>query len=521
MEQITKKIDITPHKSLMPKIGRAGYSVSEAISELIDNSIDAKYEDRLLHIRIILKSDYIAVLDDGKGMDEETAAKAIKLAYSEKKNQLGEFGLGLKTSCQSLGKKFTLTTTQEDSNEEYKIIFDEDEWMKNGDWTNHLMEIKKGGDKKISFTNILIEKLRIKFYPNLVTNIKEDLSLRFAPFIQNNEIKIFVNNSVCEPYSFELTEEDKENFEFTLSNGEKIYGWRGLLKNPGGAGNKGFYGFNTFRRGRLITYYDKIGFNPHPEVRRVVGELHMDNVPVTHNKREWIKESNDYVLAEESMKKFMKPFLAKARNYETTSVIDSKLTEKMDVQLDIIAKAIKNTPELNVYATPNVIESKKTKFPVEIEKRERNDESVIQEYKEPEENRERNPKKTHLKRRYLLTINGKKFKFTHEFRDLQDTETMKQVAVSEEKGIEVFTNISFPAFIATKDRIFYATLNISEAIAEIMIKEKSESLEKINELRNLILRKTGEIMRGLEEEKKLEKIEVKIKDKRDKIKELL
>ena len=30
-----REIDITPHKSLMPKIGRAGYSVSEAIAELI------------------------------------------------------------------------------------------------------------------------------------------------------------------------------------------------------------------------------------------------------------------------------------------------------------------------------------------------------------------------------------------------------------------------------------------------------------------------------------------------------
>lgn len=516
-----KEIDITPHKSLMPKIGRAGYSVSEAIAELIDNSLDARYDNKLLHVRVILNSEYIAVIDDGKGMDEDTAANALKLAYSEKKNQLGEFGLGLKTACQSLGKRFTVTTKTKNAEEEYIIQFDEEEWIKNGDWKKHPMKIRKTKKENESGTTVLIEKLIIKFYPNLVTNIKDDLSLRFAPFICNNELKLMVNNLLCEPYSFELTEEGEEKFEIPLPNGDKIWGWRGLLKNPGGAGNKGFYGFNTFRRGRLITYYDKIGFNPHPEVRRIVGELHLDNVPVTHNKREWIKESSEYIMVREQMEKFMKPFLAKARKYETSSVIDSKLTEKMDVQIEIIAKAIKNTPELKAYAIPNVSELSKEKVETEIEKREKSEEPIIQEYSEPEDQKIRTPKKTHFKRRYILTINGKKFKFTHEFKDLQDSETLRQVVVSDEKGIEVFTNTSFPAFLATKDQIFYATFNIAESIAEVMISEKKESPERIFNLRNLILQKTGEIMRGLEEEAKLVKIEERIQEKKEKLKEIL
>ena len=37
-------IDITPHRSIMCKISQTGYSVQEAISELIDNSIDARLE---------------------------------------------------------------------------------------------------------------------------------------------------------------------------------------------------------------------------------------------------------------------------------------------------------------------------------------------------------------------------------------------------------------------------------------------------------------------------------------------
>lgn len=511
-----KHIDITPHKSLMPKIGQAGYSVSQAISELIDNSLDARYDDETLNVQVILKKEFIEVTDDGRGMDENTAEKALKLAYSEKKNQLGEFGLGLKTACQSLGKKFIVSTTQKNQNEEYVIEFDEDDWMKSGDWKKHIMKIRMTKEKK-SGTSVIIEKLKIKFYPNLVTNIKEDLSMRFAPYISNGELKLMVNSIACASKEMELTEEGKELFEFKLSNGSTIKGWRGLLR----VGSvKGYFGFNTFRRGRLITQYDKIGFNPHPEARRIVGEMHMDDLPVTHNKREWIREAHEYIEMEEKMRSFMKSFVIKARNYEGSTMVDSKLKEKMDVQEEIIARAIRETPELKAYATPNTPTQKSPAGLTnrEIERRDKPEISIIQEYHEPETTKDRTPKKTHIKKRYVLTINGKKFRFTHEFKDLEDKEMLKQTFVSEEKGIEIFTNVSFPAFLATKDTLFYATFNIAEGLAEIMIKEKGESFERIPVLRDRILQKTGEIMRQVDQENKLlrekELIEKKLQERK-------
>ena len=41
----TEHIDITPDKSIFHKIGEANYSISDAIAELVDNSIDAAGED--------------------------------------------------------------------------------------------------------------------------------------------------------------------------------------------------------------------------------------------------------------------------------------------------------------------------------------------------------------------------------------------------------------------------------------------------------------------------------------------
>src|SRR3989338_453248 len=122
-----KEIDITPDKSLMPKIGQTGYSISQAFSELIDNAVDARFSDKILTIHVTMNPDYIEIVDDGKGMNEEQASRCLKLAYSEKKNQLGEFGLGLKTAAQSLGKTFSVITTPLNDFNSYILRFDEAE----------------------------------------------------------------------------------------------------------------------------------------------------------------------------------------------------------------------------------------------------------------------------------------------------------------------------------------------------------------------------------------------------------
>ena len=99
----------------MPKIGQAGYSISQAIAELVDNSIDAREDGKTLTVEIFFDSDkgIVEVSDDGVGMDEQTAANSMKLAHSAKKNKLGEFGLGLKTAATSLGKNFQIIAVGE------------------------------------------------------------------------------------------------------------------------------------------------------------------------------------------------------------------------------------------------------------------------------------------------------------------------------------------------------------------------------------------------------------------------
>ena len=72
-------IDITPHRSIMCKISQTGYSVQEAISELIDNSIDARLEDEKIVIKVEIDQDHISIIDTGRGMSKSAAKASIRL----------------------------------------------------------------------------------------------------------------------------------------------------------------------------------------------------------------------------------------------------------------------------------------------------------------------------------------------------------------------------------------------------------------------------------------------------------
>ena len=292
-----------------------------------------------------------------------------------------------------------------------------------------------------------------------------------------------------------------------LKSGNKITGWRGLLKK-GYSGNKGEYGFRVFRRGRLISQFAKIGFSPHPEARQIVGELHLDHVPVTHNKREFIEESPLYqeVIEENGIFwDFMRSLVKEARTSMRKTKIGQDVIDRMEEQKENIMKAIKRIPELKEYAFPDLREKiKGTKennegmAVLEIEKRDPREMVTIEEQPAKQNEKTRNGKKTHPRKTYSITINGKKFKLEHSFVDLKTEDVLKDKDVDKDSGIHVFTNISFPAFANTKDPIFYGVWHVAEAVAEVMVDENGSPATDVIKIRDLILKKSAEITQELD-----------------------
>jgi hypothetical protein len=489
----TKIVDITPDTSLFPKLGFAGYNAPQALAELVDNAIDEKLTGKPLTISIKVSKENIVVADNAMGMDETGVIEAMTLARSRKRNKLGEFGLGLKTACLSLGEVFELRTSRCDTDKEYRVSFDEAEWnrLRRG-WNLPLHEYDAQADDH--YTVVTVARLKT-FYPGMANYIRADFQKRFAPFIANDDVKILVNKTPCASERPELVDGSRQEFNIALRSGHSVHGWSGLLKQ---GSNKGLYGFTTYRRGRMITAFDKIAIGIHPTISRIVGEIHMDHVSVTTAKREFEKESREYIEAEAALKEEFKGVIRLARQKAGEEKVTKDVTSRLDLWLDRIAEAI-NSEEFHNYTVRikgTVLrrdDSASESGEVEVEKRRKPSQPAASQ-QESKTLRTRTPQKTHKRRRHVVRLKGKNVRFEHQFAALGQEASWKNWKYDPGKLIEIYTNTEFPAFHASKDKAFYAVMTIAESISEVLVQQAEEDAANIDEVKELILRKTATLM---------------------------
>ena len=106
--------------SLVHSLRAFGYELNTAIADLIDNSITAG--SKRIDIRIEWSKDQprISITDDGRGMNRKVLVEALKLGAigpnaQRADNDLGRFGLGLKTASFSQAKRLTVATKTRNS----------------------------------------------------------------------------------------------------------------------------------------------------------------------------------------------------------------------------------------------------------------------------------------------------------------------------------------------------------------------------------------------------------------------
>ena len=496
MESI-EKINITPDKSIFPKLGQTGYSIAEAMAELVDNAIDARPVSGIVKISITIdpRKEFISVEDNGGGMDKKTAARSIVLGLSEKKDKLGQFGLGLKTASMSLGRKFTVETTQKGAKEEYRLVFDEDEFLKKGNWSEFDLHIKRGTEIDRSGTKILIEKLRVSFPANLTTYIRKQLRERFSPFLLNKEVQIKLNGQLLDAERTKVVSGTKKNFSIDLTNGEKIKGWTGILE----IGSQEKSGFNLYRRGRLIRAHEKLGYQYHPSKMWVVGEVQLDCISVTHNKREFITTDPIYIEFLEKFQEKIKPVLQEAQQRQRDKKIQDLTQEVTETLKDNIVKAIGGIDDFQELAFPTTeLPTKRTKKGgtlLEKEKRARKTNIVeIKETKDTTKSKNRTARKTQRKKARYITIAGTKYKFDYEWQELEDKVPKVSYTDKDHGIIRVILNSRFPTLNIVKDQTFYIVLYVTEGIVEEFLRQNSRPLDRVIELRDKTLGKLAEII---------------------------
>ena len=120
-------IEVKPSDNLFKELGNNTYSYLDLLSELIDNSIAARFSNKILNIIItigktnnnILK--YIEIRDDAKGISLERLGDAISPGAIQSDDSLNEHGLGMKQAIASLGELDFLITKTKSSDKALKI----------------------------------------------------------------------------------------------------------------------------------------------------------------------------------------------------------------------------------------------------------------------------------------------------------------------------------------------------------------------------------------------------------------
>lgn len=121
---------------LMESTRSIGYTFESALADVIDNSISSKSQN----IRILfdsLSDPILSIVDDGIGMNENELIQAMR--YGSKSSldkrssdDLGRFGLGLKTASLSQCRKLTVISKRK--NKISAVCWDLDYIIKYGDW---------------------------------------------------------------------------------------------------------------------------------------------------------------------------------------------------------------------------------------------------------------------------------------------------------------------------------------------------------------------------------------------------
>lgn len=110
--------EVTPDpRQMVESLRDFGYTLPSALADLIDNSLAAGAR----RIEVVIDAghgpsgSFVAVLDDGTGMDKNTLVEAMRMGTrgplaERAETDLGRFGLGLKTASLSQGRCLTVVT---------------------------------------------------------------------------------------------------------------------------------------------------------------------------------------------------------------------------------------------------------------------------------------------------------------------------------------------------------------------------------------------------------------------------
>lgn len=285
------KIKNTPSPNvLMNSMRSIGYNFKTAIADIIDNSISAKAKNIYINSPINDERIFISILDDGEGMDDFELFNAMKYGSNKDSydsNDLGRFGLGLKSASLSQCRVLTVASKKDkqvvayqwnlDSvieNKERECLKLESHEINNIPNINQLQSQEQGTLVVWENFDIGFKKSggRIRDYLcDEIDDAESHIRLVFHRFLSNSfkPLKIYINNMLLDPIDPFLeyhSKTDSQNPKEIDVNGSVVKVQPFILPHQTDLSNEDIeklggidslrngQGFYVYRNGRLIIY---------------------------------------------------------------------------------------------------------------------------------------------------------------------------------------------------------------------------------------------------------------------------
>lgn len=497
--------DIIPDISLMKKMASISGTIPSRLMELVDNSIDAKVDNKklLVEINVVKKGSkqYIEIIDNGTGMSELAARDFFRLGGSKKegKGKIGKFGLGSKVAILGLGNTCKVETTPVDESYGVDIEFDINKFK---DWKINyeiIQNTKRSHGTKIKIENITI---RIGNVKRFCQRLHENFGKAYKYHIENDEVEILVNGETVEAQKVELIDGLYKEFDFNLSSGRRVYGWAGAMKK---AGTNWKFGFDLVKNNRVIKSNDFLTRQAHQSLSRLTGEIHLDDFETDVHKTDFARDTNDFqemqvVLVENELSELISR-IAKLTNRE----VFTKYQDDMQDVSKVLNRAITSYDFLNYVdiddsifkrgnrGTEKVLGKKKE---LELNGQEENIELVDGEDKtEPKEENENKKQSEKRNRRGMGLVIEEPIGVS--IGSEQPAKRWLATDTENATRLTIEVNLDHPTYQLDDDESvsIYMKNAVVDSVAEFIINEEKnqqglleDEIERLNELKDALIR---------------------------------
>ena len=273
----SKKIDLTFGKKFITRSLRSSnYDLETALSELVDNSIDA--ESKNIKISFPKKSEFkidssiITIIDDGDGMTENELINSMTLGSDREyqESEIGFFGIGMKASLAYLSEKVIIKTKKK-GDSFYSII----EWDIDKDTSFNVKREETKNIKESGTSTFIYPGWRYEHYSHTQESVvRKKFGARYFHVLYTDEsnikeyskqVRILINNEVvlpqdpmyrndenCDKYEIEPIQFRDDFIKITGYFLKRIIG-RNLYDTK--SGNKD--GFSSEQQGIYVLYNSK------------------------------------------------------------------------------------------------------------------------------------------------------------------------------------------------------------------------------------------------------------------------